>query len=96
MEDPADSVWLRNPAISATEIDAETFLVEPETGEVYYLDEISSALWRLLAEPCAETDIVRVYAAAFPDQPSGKIAADIRAAIDDMASRSLVVRRPSG
>lgn len=45
---PATTTYIRNPAVAATEIDAETFLVEPEEGEVFYLDEISSALWRFL------------------------------------------------
>jgi hypothetical protein len=39
-----DILYARHPAIAATEIDAETFLVEPDSGEVYYLDEVSSAL----------------------------------------------------
>jgi len=34
-----EQLYIRNPAVAATEIDAETFLVEPETGEVFYLDE---------------------------------------------------------
>ena len=44
----AEILYVRNPAVAATEIDAETFLVEPETGEVFYLDEVSSALWRFI------------------------------------------------
>ena len=31
-----EQLYIRNPAVAATEIDAETFLVEPETGEVFY------------------------------------------------------------
>lgn len=45
-----DILYARNPAIAATEIDAETFLVEPDSGEAYYLDEVSSALWRFLTQ----------------------------------------------
>ena len=35
--------YLRNPAVNVTEIDQEIFLVDPDDGEVFYLDEISSA-----------------------------------------------------
>jgi hypothetical protein len=75
---PVMTTYIRNPAVAATEIDAETFLVEPEEGEVFYLDEISSALWRFLTEARSEDDIVETFAAAFPDtdraQMTGRIA----------------------
>lgn len=87
------TVYVRNPAVSATEIDAETFLVEPDEGEVFYLDEVSSALWRLLADAQSEDDIVAIFVAAFPDTGADKVSNDIRAALDDMIARSLVVAR---
>tara|TARA_R110002110_G_scaffold90096_1_gene234481 strand:- start:7990 stop:8280 length:291 start_codon:yes stop_codon:yes gene_type:complete len=85
--------YIRNPAVAATEIDAETFLVEPETGEVFYLDEVTSALWRFLIEPRRDVDIVEAFAEAFPDTATDRIAADIRAALTDMKDRDLVVAR---
>ena len=60
------TVYIRNPAVSATEIDAETFLVEPDEGEVFYLDEVSSALWRFLSEARQQAEIIETFAAAFP------------------------------
>lgn len=86
-------VYVRNPAVSATEIDAETFLVEPDEGEVFYLDEVSSALWRLLSDAQSEDDVVKTFATAFPDTGEEKISNDIRAALNDMVDRSLVVKR---
>jgi len=69
------------------------FLVEPEEGEVFYLDEISSALWRFLTEARSEVDIVETFAAAFPDTDRAKISADIDAALVDMDTRTLIVKR---
>lgn len=86
-------VYVRNPAVSATEIDAETFLVEPDGGEVFYLDEVSSALWRLLGDAYSEDDIIDTFATAFPDTGREKISSDIRSALNDMIGRSLVVKR---
>lgn len=93
---PATTRYIRNPAVAATEIDAETFLVEPEEGEVFYLDEISSALWRFLTEARSEDDIVETFAAAFPDTDRAKISADIDAALTDMDTRALIVKREAG
>ena len=75
-----ETLYIRNPAVAATEIDAETFLVEPETGEVFYLDEVTSALWRFIEEPRRESEIVQAFAEAFPDTGTEQISADIRAA----------------
>jgi hypothetical protein len=41
----------RNPAVTETRLDDEIFLVEPHSDEVYYLDAVSSGLWRLLDGP---------------------------------------------
>jgi len=46
----AEILYVRNPAVAAIEIDAETSLVEPETGEAFYLDKVSSALWLTFPE----------------------------------------------
>lgn len=85
---------MRNPAIAATEIDAETFLVEPDSGEVFYLDEISSALWRFLEEPRGRDEIVATFAEAFPDVEGARISGDIDRALAELSARGLVVRRP--
>lgn len=54
-----DPAYLRQPDVNATEIDTETFLVGPEDGEVYYLDEVSSALWRFLEAAIGDRRDVR-------------------------------------
>ena len=92
----AEILYIRNPAVAATEIDAETFLVEPETGEVFYLDEVTSALWRFLTEPRRNGEIVQAFTEAFPDTGRDRIAADIEAALTDMMDRDLVVVRAVG
>lgn len=65
----SDPLFMRNPAVNATEIDAEIFLVDPAGNEVFYLDEVSSALWRLIEQPRRRSEIVETFAAAFPDIP---------------------------
>jgi len=84
----AEVLYIRNPAVAATEIDAETFLVEPETGEVFYLDEVTSALWRFLTEPRRNVEIVQAFTEAFPD--TGGHAR--RAAATAQSSRATPVR----
>ncbi len=83
--------YRRNPAVDQTAVDDELFLVEPDSQEVFHLDALSGALWRLLAEPRSEAEIRRVYQAAFPDADAATIARDLRAALDELIRRNLAV-----
>lgn len=75
-------------------MDDETFLVEPKEQEIYYLDAITSALWRCLADPRNKADIERLFIEAFPDADEKAIRHDLEAAIDDMLQRGLIVSVP--
>ncbi len=81
----------RNPAVTETPLDGEIFLVEPHSDEVFYLDAVSSGLWRLLAEPLGLGDLQAAYRDAFPDSDGNIVDRDITAAVDDMAARGLIV-----
>jgi hypothetical protein len=59
----------------------ETLLVEPKTAEVFYLDEVTSALWCFLTEPRHNVEIVPAFTEAFPDTGRDRIAADIAVAL---------------
>lgn len=82
---------VRNPAVSETPLDDEMFLVEPDSDEVYYLDPVSSGLWRLLAAPATLAELQAAYRAAFPDSDGATINGDVAAAVADMQARGLVV-----
>ena len=86
--------FVRNPAVGETAVDGEMFLVEPEDQEVFYLNEISSALWRFLAEAQSRAEIQTVFEEAFPDTDRETIARDLDAAIKDMHRRRLIVSVP--
>jgi hypothetical protein len=86
----------RNPAIGFTVVDDETFLIEPESQEVFYLDPVSSALWRLLEEPRTAVEMAELFAAAFPDRPAEDISRDIAAVAADLLARGLAVVVPEG
>jgi len=84
----------RNPEVSQTALGEETFLVAPDSGEVYYLDAVTSGLWRLLAEPQSISECQAAYRDAFPDQPAERIDRDVAAAIATLLERKLIV--PAG
>lgn len=86
--------YQRNPAVSETEIDGEIFLVEPETEEVFYLDSMTTGLWRLIAEPQTLPEVAAIYSAAFPDTDRTTIDGDLGAVLSDLLERGLVVVVP--
>jgi hypothetical protein len=50
-------------------------------GEVFYLDEVTSALWCFLSEPRNNVEIVQAFTDDFPDTGRDRIAADIEVAL---------------
>jgi len=82
--------YLRNPHVRATDVDGEFFLVEPGSGQIFYLDQVTSGLWRLLAEPLDRQALIETYREAFPEQPEARIAAEVGAALESMIADRLV------
>jgi len=87
--------WRRRPAIAETAVDDELFLVHPGTQEIVHLDPPAAALWRLLAEPAGWAEIEAVFAAAFPDVPAERLAADLAAALATLRDAGVVTEEPA-
>jgi hypothetical protein len=85
------SKFKRNAAVTATEIDDGIFLVEPETQDIFFLDAMSSGLWRLLEEPQSLDQMQSIMREAFPDQPAPALDTDVAAAVQDMVKQRLIL-----
>ena len=83
--------YQRNPAVSETELDGEIFLVEPESEEVFYLDTMGAGLWRLIAAPQTLEETIAIFHTAFPDADRQTVESDLRAALQTLLDRALVV-----
>ena len=81
----------RNPAVSCTEVEGELFLVEPQSGEIFYLDAITSGVWRLLEAPRSRAEVIATVAAAFPGQPAERIAADVSKVVAELTDWRLLL-----
>ena len=55
------------------------------------LNAVTSGLWTLFAEPASVDDAATAYREAFPEEPVGKVEADVRGATEDMLARELIV-----
>lgn len=88
--------FIRNPAVTETTLDDDVFLVEPVSGEVFYLDAVTSGLWTLFAEPATGVEALEIYRAAFPEAPTGQVERDVAEAMTEMRARDLLVEYPRG
>jgi hypothetical protein len=81
---------VRNPDVAVTEVEGDTFLVEPSGNRVFYLDAVTSGIWRLLETPASRAEVFETLAEAFPDEPPDQIADDTAKVLDDMLEAGLV------
>ena len=82
--------YVRNTAVEISEIGDELFLIEPAGEKMYYLDEVSSGVWRLIEPSCERTELFEIYAAAFPDIKTEQLTQDLTKVIDDMCAAGLI------
>ncbi|MGE0256432.1 MAG: PqqD family protein [Alphaproteobacteria bacterium] len=87
---------VRNPVVGETPVDDEMFLVEPDTEEVYWLDGLSTGLWRLLADPVTLAELQDTVREAFPEAEATKVDADVESAVAELRRRRLVVELGDG
>ncbi len=86
--------YRQNPAASVTLVEDDTFLVAPVTEEVFHLDAISGAVWRLLETPEEAEAIAALLVEAFPDQAPAAIRADLDRALAELAGAGLILTAP--
>jgi hypothetical protein len=83
--------YLRNPIIVERSIDDTVFLVNPETDNIFYLNQVGTAIWQLLTEPINVLEAVAIVQQAFPDVQPNNIAEDVSKLINEMSARNLVL-----
>ena len=82
--------YIRNPAIHARAIDTDTFLVDDGDQNIYHLNNLGSAFWRLLAEPTDVDAAAHVFALAFPDMDKADIQRDLMALTKELSDLALI------
>lgn len=82
--------WRQRAGVKETPVEADLFLVLPDNGEIYHLNAIGAALWRLLAEPSSAQAASDTLALAFPDLARDAIDADVQRFIAELRQRALI------
>ena len=81
----------RNPEVTVTTMEDGTFVVDPATQAIFYLDTLAGGVWTALAEPMSATDLEALLLDAFPDLPRETVSTDLAALLQSMIERGLVL-----
>ena len=74
----------RHPEAQFREVGDEVFLVHPDGEQIYNLNPMAAALWRLLEHPITGREMAEVVTAAFPIMAPAKVESDIRTVLSDL------------
>ena len=81
----------RNPEVTVTAMEDGTFIVDPTTQAIFYLDTLAGGVWTALAEPMSAGELEALLLEAFPDLPRDTIATDLAELIGRMTERGLLL-----
>lgn len=81
----------RNPEVTVTVMEDGTFVVDPTTQAIFYLDILAGGVWTALAEPMSAGQLEALLLEAFPDLPRDTITADLAALLERMTERGLLL-----
>ena len=85
------SCYVRNSGILERQIDGKVFLVNPETDTIFYLNQIGTAIWHLLARPTSVAEAASIIRQAFPTVPPRQITDDVCKLLNGLRAKGLVL-----
>jgi len=86
--------YRRAAQVHSREVDGEVFLIPPDGADIFYLDALGSAVWRVLPEAPTVEALSAMFADAFPEQDAERLSQDIAALLDDLAAQGFVTVDP--
>lgn len=87
------AIFSRAEGCYSRDVEGEIFLIAPDREEIFYLDTIGAALWRLLDQPRKMAEIIAVFADAFPEQDPETLHADLLRLLQELEASGFVTRR---
>lgn len=89
-DQPLDRRVRAAPRVVSREVEAETVLLDLDSGRYFDLDDTGTRLWRRLAPGARLGDVVDELAAEY-DAPRERLAADLVAFVAELERQKLVV-----
>ncbi len=83
-------LYQRVVGVSAQKIDEDMFLATEQTGAIFHLNPVAAAFWHSLESPASLTNIVEVFAVAFPDQDRATLQRELSDLAMEMKKQKLI------
>lgn len=75
---------MRHPEVEFREMGDEIYLVHPDGEQMYNLNPMAAALWRLIEEPMTMADMSEIVHTAFPIMAENKVKEDVKTAMSEL------------
>lgn len=85
----SSSVYRRAPGALFSEVGADVVAIHVERGQCYGMEQVSAAIWRLLAEPCDLASICEGLVKQFVVDP-GRCRVEVEAFLVRLCGEGLV------
>lgn len=86
----ADISYAQSESLVEYNVENALFLADSDGYAIHQLNEMSSAVWSVLAQPATFPEISDLFCDAFPDQPRKSIENDIRVLLEQFVQNGLV------
>lgn len=87
--------YSRIEVVTQSEVEDEIFLVTPDGQEIFHLDAMASAIWRILEQPMERAELLALFRSAFPGVEEDRLVADLDAALDHLLGGGLLLPQDS-
>ena len=88
----ADTVIARSPSVVTSVVDGEVLMMSIEQGRYFSLDDVAGDVWERLGSPRSFAGLVAELGAEYEAGPE-TIEADLRALLEEMRARDVIVLR---
>jgi PqqD family protein of HPr-rel-A system len=87
----SDRMYKQSEAVlTRVEEEGEVVVFHTETGRIHLLNSTGQCLWQWCEEGATEDHLLASLAEAFPKEPAGQLAEDVKAFLGDMVERQLL------
>ncbi|HAY45331.1 MAG TPA: PqqD family protein [Gammaproteobacteria bacterium] len=81
-----------NPNLIQQEVDGELVLLNPDSGQTFFLDKVSNRTWELMQE-FSNIDIIQQQMMRDFDVPESTVKKDLQSFFSQLAELGLIVRK---
>jgi hypothetical protein len=91
LENEKINLYTKNRAIVERKIDKAQLLVNPQTESIFHLNQMGSAIWRLLEHPTTVDEIINTVIVAFPESAEDLVKSDVQRIFRQFVKKNLIL-----